>query len=117
MKIPRRKRSGIVILEPSGKITIGSGDIALRDAVEAALDAGELSILIDFKKAKMLDSSGMAELVAAKKKTQDKGGDVKLLYLPSSIRDVLSMTRIVTVFDVFDNEDEAIASFKQTQGS
>ena len=111
MKIPVRSRDGVTILQPAGKITIGIGDIAFRDAVDEALAAGSMSLLVDFQKASRMDSSGMAELVAAYKKVTDSGGQIKLLRLPSNIRDVLTITQIARVFEIFEDEDEAIASF------
>ncbi len=111
MKIPVRSRDGVTILQPAGKITIGIGDIAFRDAVDEALAAGSMSLLVDFQKASKMDSSGMAELVAAYKKVTESGGQIKLLRLPSNIRDVLTITQIARVFEIFEDEDEAIASF------
>lgn len=111
MKIPVRSRDGVTILQPAGKITIGIGDIAFRDAVDEALAAGSMSLLVDFQKASKMDSSGMAELVAAYKKVTESGGQIKLLRLPSNIRDVLTITQIARVFEIFEDEDAAIASF------
>ena len=111
MKIPVRNRDGVTILQPTGKITIGIGDVALREAVDDALAAGSTSILVDFQRASKMDSSGMAELVAAFKKVKESGGEIKLLHLPSNIRDVLTITQISRVFEIFDDEDEAVASF------
>lgn len=111
MKIPVRSRDGVTILQPAGKITIGIGDVAFREAVDEALAAGSMSLLVDFQKASKMDSSGMAELVAAYKKVTDSGGQIKLLRLPSNIRDVLTITQIARVFEIFEDEDEAIASF------
>jgi len=111
MKIPVRSRDGVTILQPAGKMTIGIGDIAFRDAVDEALAAGSMSLLVDFQKASKMDSSGMAELVAAYKKVTESGGQIKLLHLPSNIRDVLTITQIARVFEIFEDEDEAIASF------
>jgi len=111
MKIPVRSRDGITILQPAGKITIGIGDVAFREAVDEALAAGSMRLLVDFQKASKMDSSGMAELVAAYKKVTDSGGQIKLLRLPSNIRDVLTITQIARVFEIFEDEDEAIASF------
>ncbi len=111
MKIPVRSRDGVTILQPAGKITIGIGDIAFRDAIDEALAAGSMSLLVDFQKASKMDSSGMAELVAAYKKVTESGGQIKLLRLPSNIRDVLTITQIARVFEIFEDEDEAIASF------
>ena len=109
MSIPVRNRDSVTILQPTGKITIGIGDVALREAVDDALAAGSRSLLVDFQKASKMDSSGMAELVAAFKKVS--GGEIKLLHLPSNIRDVLTITQISRVFEIFDDEDEAVASF------
>ena len=111
MKIPVRSRDGVTILQPAGKITIGIGDVAFREAVDEALAAGSMSLLVDFQKASKMDSSGMAELVAAYKKVTESGGQIKLLRLPSNIRDVLTITQIARVFEIFEDEDEAIASF------
>ena len=111
MIIPARNRDGVTILEPAGKITIGVGDIALRDAVDEALAAGSKNILIDFSRVTRMDSSGMAELVAAYKRISEGGGHLKLLRLPSNIRDVLGITQIARVFDIFDDEEEAVASY------
>ena len=111
MTITARNRGGVTILEPRGKITIGAGDIALREAVDEARSAGSSNILIDFSRVTRMDSSGMAELVAAFKRISEDGGQLKLLRLPSNIRDVLGITQIARVFDIFEDEDEAVESF------
>ena len=111
MTMTARNRGGVTILEPRGKITIGAGDIAMREAVDEALAAGSTKILIDFSKVTRMDSSGMAELVAAFKRISDAGGQIKLLHLPSNIRDVLGITQIARVFDVYEDEDEAVQAF------
>lgn len=111
MTYPVRTREGVTILEPTGKITIGRGDIALRDAVNEAMDSGSNRVLVNFKKVTRMDSSGMAELVAAYKRVTEAGGQMKLLNLPSNIRDVLGITQIAQVFDIFDDEEKALASF------
>ena len=111
MKIKTRQREGVTIIEPRGKITIGDGDVALREAVQGALDAGSSSLLINFKKVPRIDSSGLGELVAAHQRARGAGGQVKLVNLGASVSNVVEVTQIHTVFDVFDNEDTAIASF------
>ena len=111
MTFPSRTRDNVTILEPSGKITIGRGDIALRDSVDQIMTDGSNKIVVDFRKVTRMDSSGMAELVAAFKRVTESGGQVKLLRLPSNIRDVLTITQIAQVFDIFDDEDEAVGSF------
>lgn len=112
MTFPARTREGVTILEPAGKITIGRGDIELRDSVDEIMGAGSNQLVVDFRRVTRMDSSGMAELVAAFKRITESGGQMKLLRLPSNIRDVLSITQIAQVFDIYDDEDEAVSSFK-----
>jgi anti-sigma B factor antagonist len=111
MKIDVRNVSGVTIIEPRGKITIGVGDILLRDAVLEALEAGSRNILLNLQEVSTIDSSGIGELVSAYTTVTNRGGKLKLLHLPSKVQDILQITQLVTVFDVFDDEDEAIASF------
>lgn len=108
MNVSTRIREGISIIDLQGKITIGKGDIALRDAFDQAVDGGARKVLINFDKVKSMDSSGMAELGAAYRKMLDLGGNVSLVNLPTNVGEILRMTQIITVFDVYDGEDEAI---------
>ncbi len=111
MKISARHNQGVTILEPKGKITIGVGDVALRQSVIDALDAGSKSLLIDLAEVTTIDSSGIGELVSAYTTVTNRGGKLRLLNLPPKVQDILQITQLVTVFDVFDNEDDAVASF------
>ena len=111
MKIPARHRQGITILEPKGKITIGVGDVALREAVHEALEAGSTKILINLKDVSTIDSSGIGELVSAYTSVTNRGGALRLLHLPAKVQDILQITQLVTVFEVLDDEEEAVASF------
>ena len=111
MKVASRHREGVTILEPKGKITIGLGDIALRDAIMEALDAGALKILLDLNEVSTIDSSGVGEMVSAYTTVTNRGGKLKLLNLPPKVQDILQITQLITVFEVFDDEDEAVASF------
>lgn len=112
MKISKREVGGITILEPKGKITIGAGDVALRGALEELIHGNESKILLNLKGVKKMDSSGLGELIAAHNAVSEAGGSIKLLNLPSKLHGVLGITQIVSVFDVFDDESEALASFK-----
>jgi anti-sigma B factor antagonist len=112
MKISKREVGGVTILEPKGKITIGAGDVALRGAVEEIVQGEATKILLDLKGVKKMDSSGLGELVAAHNSVTGVGGSIKLVNLPSKLHGVLGITQIVSVFDVFDDESEALASFK-----
>lgn len=111
MKLTTRSRNSVTIIEPRGKITIGIGDVALREAVDAALAGGSTKILVDLANATRMDSSGVAELVAAFNKVKGRGGALKLMHLPDKIQNILGVTQLMTVFDIFDEEDEAVASF------
>lgn len=111
MKIPARHNQGVTILEPRGKITIGVGDVALRKAVQEAMDAGSQKILVNLKDVSTIDSSGIGELVSAYTSVTNREGRLALLHLPPKVQDILQITQLVTVFDVFDDEAEAVASF------
>ena len=111
MQMTAQHREGVTIIYPKGKITIGLGDVALREAVHEALDAGATKILINLKSVSTADSSGIGEMVSAYTTVTNRGGALKLCELPNKVTDVLQITQLITVFDVFDTEDEAIASF------
>lgn len=111
MKINVRQRDGVTILEPKGKITIGVGDVALREAVHRELEAGSRSILIDMNGVTTIDSSGIGELVSTYTSVKNRGGKLKLLHLPDKVSDILQITQLISVFETFDDEDEAVRSF------
>ena len=113
MKISTREVGGVTIVEPKGKITIGAGDAALRGAIDGAIQGSSPKILLDLKGIKKMDSSGLGELIAAHNTVTEAGGSIKLVNLPAKLHGVLGITQIVSVFDVFDDENEAVASFKQ----
>lgn len=111
MKGSYRDVQNVRVLDLSGKITIGAGDVELRRLVEEALTAGKTNILVNLKDVTHIDSSGIGELVACFTTVKRRGGSMKILNLPPKINDILQVTQLITVFDVFDNEAEAIASF------
>ena len=111
MKIAMRQVGEVTVLEPSGKITIGVGDVALREAVVEQIEAGHLKILVDLAGVTTMDSSGIGELVSAYTTVSNRGGALKLLHLPPKVHDILAITQLITVFEVFDDEAEAVASF------
>ncbi len=111
MKIDVHQKGGVTVLAPKGKVTIGQGDVALRQAVHEALEAGGRNLLMDLGGVSTMDSSGIGELVSAYTTVTNRGGKLKLLNMPSKVADILQITQLITVFEVFDNEAEAIASF------
>ena len=111
MKANLRESGNVTIIELKGKITIGSGDIQLRDTITKLLEGGKSNILVNMKEVTAIDSSGIGELVGCYTTVTNKGGKLRLLHLPPKIQDVLTVTQLITVFDVYENETEAVASF------
>jgi anti-sigma B factor antagonist len=111
MKVNVRQRDGVTILDLKGKITIGMGDVALRNAVQDAINGGSTKVVINLKDVTTIDSSGVGELVSAFTTATNRGVKLSLANLPSKVSDILQITQLITVFDVFDSEDEAIRSF------
>jgi anti-anti-sigma factor len=111
MKVNVRQRDGVTILDLKGKITIGVGDVALRNAVQDAIGSGATKIVIHLKDVTTIDSSGVGELVSAYTTATNRGVKLVLAHLPSKVNDILQITQLITVFDVFDSADEAIRSF------
>ena len=112
MKIETRERDGVTILDLKGKITIGVGDVAVRDAVESAIEAGNNNILLNMEEVSTMDSSGIGEIVAAYTTVTNKGGKLRLYGIPPRVSDILQITQLVTVLDILDDEEEAIASYQ-----
>ena len=106
-----RKIGDITIVELKGKITIGTGDLQMREAIHAVLNEGARKLVVDMSGVTTIDSSGVGELVGCYTTSTHKGAKMKLMNLPAKISDVLTVTQLITVFDVYPNEAEAIASF------
>ena len=111
MKIEVRHVQNVAIIKPNGKITIGIGDVLLREAVVKCLDEGDRNILVSMGAVTNIDSSGIGELVSAYKTVSNRGGKLKLCKLPSIVSDILMVTQLISVFEVSDSEQEAIDSF------
>lgn len=111
MNVNVRQREDVTILDLKGKITIGSGDVALRNAIQEVMNGGARKILINMQDVSTIDSSGIGELVSAYTTATNRGAKLKLFNLPAKVTDILTITQLITVFDVYDNEDEAVRSF------
>lgn len=111
MKINTRDADGVRIIELQGKITIGAGDTQLRDVIIKSVEEGQKNILLDMGGVTTLDSSGIGELVGSYTTVTNRGGKLKLLHLPSKISDLLQVTQLITVFEVYEDEKTAINSF------
>jgi anti-sigma B factor antagonist len=112
MKVAIRQVDGITILDLSGRITLGEGSITLRDSVRDVLAKGSKNILLNLAQITYIDSSGIGELVSAFTSVKNAGGELKLLNLTQKVHDLLQITKLYTVFDIWDNEASAITAFK-----
>jgi anti-sigma B factor antagonist len=111
MTLATRNVSGVTIVDLSGKITLGEGGVTLREEVRKLLADGSKKIVLNLGEVNYIDSSGLGELVSAYTAVKNAGGELKLLNLTSKVRDLLVITKLVTVFDVKDDEASAISSF------
>jgi anti-sigma B factor antagonist len=111
MKATIRKLGKVSVLDITGKITIGEGDVLLREKVNELLEAGENRILLNLEKVKYMDSAGIGELVACYKRAKEKAGTVKLLNPSGKVYDLLQLTKLEEVFDTYRDEGEALGSF------
>ena len=111
MKIVERQVGDVVILDLQGKILIGEGDDQLREAVTKLVDSGKTKILLNLAEVPYVDSAGLGEVVRCYTTASRKGGKLKLLNLTKKIQDLLAITKLLTVFETYDSEEEAAKSF------
>jgi len=111
MKIERRRRGDVTILDLKGKILIGEGIDELRESINNAIKADEKKLLLNFDQVPYLDSTGLGEVVRSYTSLKKEGGMVKIINLTQKVKDLLSVTKLITVFDTFEDEDQAINSF------
>ena len=111
MEITKRKVGDVTIFDLEGKLTIGRGDVILRDALLEELEGGGKSVLINLQDAKTIDSSGLGELIRCKVTSTSHDAEVKLLNVNLKARKLLTMAQLVGVFEMFDDEQLAVASF------
>ena len=112
LEIRERAVSDVTILEMTGKITIGEGSVQLRDAVSRLLDASRNRIILNLGGVTYMDSSGIGELVSRFTTTKNSGGKLKLLNLTKKIKDLLMITKLLTVFEIYEDEQTALESFQ-----
>jgi anti-sigma B factor antagonist len=111
MKIETRIIGEIRILDCSGKITLGEGTMAVRNTVRDILKSDGKKIILNLADVNYIDSSGIGELVSTYTTVTNNGGQLKLLNLTKKIRELLAITKLLTVFQVFEDERSALASF------
>ncbi len=111
MKLSRREKDGVIIIDLKGKILIGDGIDTLRNEINSLVENKELKVLLNFAEVPYLDSTGLGEVVRSYTSVKKKGGTIKIINLTQKVEDLLSVTKLITVFETFEDEDKAIASF------
>ena len=112
LDVKERQAGDVTILDLRGEVRIGEGSIALRDAIRNLSAAGKKKILLNLAGVSYIDSSGIGELVSSYTAIGKEGGQLKLLNLTQKLQDLLTITKLLTVFDVYESEAEALNSFK-----
>jgi anti-sigma B factor antagonist len=110
MEMKERTVGAVTILDLTGRVT-AAGDSSLRDKIHSLVFQDKKHVLLNLGDVPTMDSSGLGELVAAHTTVSRAGGQIKLVNLTKRIHDLLTITRLATVFDTFDNEADALASF------
>ena len=112
LKTKTRQVDGIAVVDVSGRITLGEETKLLRETIQGLLSGGQKEILLNLGEVSFIDSAGIGELVSAFTSVRNRGGDLKLLQLTRRVHDLLQITKLYTVFDISDDEAEAMQSFQ-----
>ncbi len=114
MQISERAVGDVVIVDVSGKITLGDGgDAILKDKMRSLIQQNQKKVLLNLGEVSYVDSAGLGEIVQAYAAVTKSGGALKLMNTTKRIKDLLSITKLLTVFDTYDSEAEAITSFSK----
>ena len=111
MTIEERPTDGVMILDLKGKLTIGEDVEIVKVKINSLIQQGEKKLLLNLAEVPYVDSAGLGEIVRTYTTVNRQGGDLKLLHLTKRIEDLLAITKLLTVFDTFDSEQDAIGSF------
>ena len=111
MQIEERAVGDVMVLDLKGKVTLGEGDELLKDKVNSLVNQGQKKIILNLAGVPYIDSAGLGEIVRTYTTVSRQGGSLKLLNLTKRITDLLSITKLLTVFETYDSENEAIRSF------
>ena len=112
LDVKERQAGDVTILDLSGEVRIGDSSVALRNSVRGLADQGKKKLLLNLGGVKYIDSSGIGELIASYATVGRQGGQLKLLNLTERVQNLLVITKLLTVFDSYDNEAEALKSFE-----
>jgi anti-sigma B factor antagonist len=105
--------SGVAVLEFNGEVTLGQGAGLLRDTIVRALQQGHKKILLDLEEVSYIDSAGLGELVGCRPLARAQGAEIKLVHLQKRVQGLLQITKLITIFETFDDEYKAVQSFQQ----
>ena len=111
MQIDERKIGDVVVLDLKGKVTLGEGDELLKDKVNSLVNQGFRKLVLNLEGVPYIDSAGLGEVVRTYTTVSRQGGSLKLLNLTKRITDLLAITKLLTVFETFDSENDAVKSF------
>ena len=111
LNIAERRKDFITILDLQGNIRLGEGSVELHEALRRLVERGEKEVLLNLAGVSYIDSSGLGELVSGYTNIHKTGGELKLFHLSERIEELMEMTKLLTIFDVYDNEAEAVLSF------
>lgn len=112
LELNERQAGDVTILDLTGSVRMGEGAVSLRNSIRGLNDDGKKKILLNLAGVKNIDSSGIGELIANYTTIKREGGQLKLLNLTEKIQNLLVITKLLTVFDSYDNEAEALGSFQ-----
>src|ERR1700675_3994683 len=111
MQIEERAVGDVIVLDLKGKITLGEGDELLKDKVNSLINQGQKKLVLNLADVPYIDSAGLGEIVRPYTTVSRQGGSLKLLSLTKRITDLLSITKLLTVFETFESEQDAVKSF------
>jgi len=111
MQIDERTVGDVIVIDVKGKVTLGQGDEMLKDKVNSLVNQGHKKLVLNLAEVPYIDSAGLGEIVRAYTTVSRQGGSLKLLNLTKRITDLLSITKLLTVFETFESEGDAVRSF------
>ena len=111
MEIQERTLQDVVVLDLTGKLTIGEGDELLKERISNLIQQGHRKLLLNLEGVPYVDSAGLGEIVRTYTTVSRQGGELKLVNLTKRITDLLAITKLLTVFETYEAEDEAVKSF------
>ena len=112
MKITERKVGDVTVLDIEGKILLGEGNVQLKRKIDELVERNEIRVVLNLEQVPYMDSGGLGEIVRSYTTATRAGGNLKLVNATKRISDLLTITKLITVFEIFDNETAAVESFK-----